>query len=232
MKKTVHYAFFTVFVFLTACSSSDDTGGNGNNGGNPTSSSYWPHVMGNKWYFENVEDQADTFVHHLHKTINYEGENYFQTEPINAAENVELTDGTREDNGVFYELHGATSQMGVHIAAGTIKSLDTHLKVGEKWTDYVVLTISGAANGVIEHTHEGKILEKATTVTVNGKTYQNILKTELLKTVHNSITGSSYVLKYEDWLAKGIGPIYRKTTYYYGSFEEVEQYELTHYDLH
>lgn len=229
MKNTVNYILLALFTIFTSCSSSDDASADGN--GNPTNASYWPHAVGNKWHFKNVDDQADTFIHHLYKTINYEGKIYFQVEPLNASEDIEQTSGTREDSGVFYELHGATSQMGINTSAGTIKSLNVNLNVGEKWTDQLTLTISGAASGVIKHTNEGHILEKVASVAVNGKTYQNVLKTELTKTVFNSITGNSYIIKYEDWLAKGIGPIYRKTTYYYDNSEEVEQYQLTNYSL-
>lgn len=89
--------------------------------------------------------------------MNHEGKTYFHTEPLKAPEDFELTGGTREDNDVLYELHGATSQMGVHTSAGTIKSMNTHLNVGETWTDHLTLTISGVASGTIQHTNEGKI---------------------------------------------------------------------------
>lgn len=239
IKKSIRYFGFALFISVGSCSSSDDGAiddqkngnGNGNDNNNPTNASYWPHAVGNKWFFKNVNDADDVYEHHLYKTVNYEGKTYFQVEPLNAPEDFELTGGTREENGVFYELHGATSQMGVHTSAGSIKSMNTLLNVGETWTDHLTLTISGAASGTIQHTNEGKIVEKAASVTINGQTFQDVLKIELKKTVLNSIGSNSFTIKYEDWLAKGVGPIYRKTTYYYGSTEEVEQYNLTHYTL-
>lgn len=231
MKKTFYYLFFTFFTILASCSTSDDTNLNDDGNGNPTNSSYWPYATGNKWYFKNIDNPEDTFVHHIYKTINYEEKTYFQVEPLNALEEIELTGGSREDNGVFYELHGASSQMGVHISAGTIKTLNTNLNVGEKWTDQVTLNVSGAASGTIKHTNEGRILEKVARVTINEKSYQNVLKTELIKTILNSITGNSITIKYEDWLAKGIGPIYRKTIYYHENSEDIEEYELSSYSL-
>lgn len=233
MKKTAKYLLFTLFTIFASCSSSDDDSFNNDGIGDetPTSTSYWPHAVGNKWHFENANDQQDTFVHHIYKTINYEGKTYFQVEPLNTSEDTELTGGTREDNGIFYELHGATSMSGVNTSAGTIKSINTNLNVGEKWTDQLKITISGAASGVIQHTNEGRIVEKETSTTIKGKTYKNVLKTELVKTIYNSLSGISIKIKYEDWLAKGVGPIYRKTTYYYNNDEEIEQYELTNYSL-
>ena len=231
MKKTIYYLLFPFLSIFVSCSTSDDTNLNDDGNGNPANSSYWPYAIGNKWQFKNIDDPEDTFVHHIYKTINYEGNTYFQIEPLNALEETEPTDGTREYNGEFYELHGASSQMGVNISAGTMKSINTNLSVGQEWTDDLTLTISGAASGVIQHTNKGKIVEKVASVTINGKNYQNVLKTELIKTVLNSITGSSFTIKYEDWLAKGIGPVYRKTIYYYDNNEEIEEYQLTSYSL-
>lgn len=228
MKNKIHYLLFLLFGALTSCSSSD----NDNTNGNPTNKSYWPHAIGNTWHYKNVDLLEDTYVHHFYKTINYDGKTYFQVEPLNASENFELTGGTREDNGVFYELHGATSQMGINTSAGTIKSINTNLNVGETWTDEVTLNVSGAATGTIKHLNEGKIFEKADNVNINGKNYQNVLKVLLTKTVFNSLTGSSFTIKYEDWLAKGIGPIYRKTIYIYeDNEEEFDQYNLINYSL-
>lgn len=231
MKKTISYYLITFLTIFASCSTSDDINSNDEGNGHPTSTSYWPFAIGNKWNFKNINDPNDSFVHHLYKTINYEGKTYFQVEFLNAPENTETTDGVREDNGVFYELHGAISQMGVNISAGTIMSINTNLSVGEEWTDYVTLTVSGDASGTITHTNKGKIIEKVASLTLNGKTYQNILKIELIKNINNSINGSSFTIKYEDWLAKGIGPVYRKTTYNYGENNEVEEYQLTSYSL-
>lgn len=72
--------------------------------------------------------------------------------------------------------------MGVHTSAGTIKSMNTLLNVGETWTDHLTLTISGVANGTIQHTNEGKILEKkqCLTASVQAATPLN-MKIGLLK---------------------------------------------------
>lgn len=237
MKNTFKYLILTLVAVFASCNSSDDVTANSDNNGNenptpiPINASYWPYVLGNKWNYINVDDSEDTLVTDLYRTIIYEGKTYFQFKPLNASEDFELTDGTREDNGVFYELHGASSQMGVNVAAGTIKSIDTNANVGEEWTDILSLTVSGAASGTIQHINKGKIIEKVASITINGQNYQDVLKTELIKIINNSITGYNIIIKNEDWLAKGIGPIYRKTTNYYGINEEVRLYHLTSYTL-
>jgi len=233
MKKTFKYVLLTLFAAFASCNSSDDSPANNDGSGNgnpiPTNSSYWPFAVGNKWTYSNVDDAEDKMVADLYQTIVFEGKTYFQFKPLNAPEDFELNGGTREDDGVFYELHGASSQMGVNIAAGTIKSIDTKANVGEQWTDQVTLNVSGATYGTVKHTNKGKIIGKLASINVNGQNYQDVLKTEVIKTVDNSLTGTTLIVKNEDWLAKSLGPIYRKTTYYYGSNEEVVQYYLTSY---
>ncbi|MDM1408339.1 hypothetical protein [Myroides sp. DF42-4-2] len=176
----------------------------------------------------NTDDPGDKSEYYLHKTLIHEGKTYYQFKPEGTDLDVHLNIGIREDNGVFYEYHGASSQMGVNTSAGVITSLNTKLAVGEVWTDQVTLNISGAASGTLKHTNEGKILAKTTSVAVNGKTYKDVIKTETKKTVRNSITGYSLTIIYEAWLAKGVGLIYEKNTY---DNEVVEQHQLTSYSL-
>lgn len=232
MKSFFNYTVLILFAFLTSCSSSDDgsniDNGNGNPTPNPTSQSYWPFALGNKWNLVNPDNSQDIYVYHIYKTINYEGKSYFQVEPIGNIEEIELTDGIREEDGIFKALHGATSNMGVNTSAGIVTYINTKLSVGETWNDEVILEISGAASGYIKHTNQGKILDKITSVTIKGKTYQDVIKTELKKTVYNSITGNSIEIIYENWLAKGVGIIYEKNTYG-GNF--TEQYELINHVL-
>lgn len=233
MTKTFNYFLLALFTIFTSCSTSDDGSLNWDDNGNEDqiNTSYWPCAIGNEWKFRNIDDLEDTLIERIYKTINYDGKTYYQFEPLDAPDDYELTNGFREDNGVFYELHGSTSQMGVHTSAGTIKSMNTTLAIGEEWTDEMSLTISGASIGTIKHLNKGKILEKAAAVNIDGKTYKNVLKMELIKTISTSNSGISHKIKYEDWLAKGVGPIYRKTTYYYGNDENIEQYELIDYSL-
>lgn len=227
MKVTINYFLLILICVFTSCSKSDDND-SPIDGDGPSSSSYWPYAVGNKWHLVNPDDSEDRYDYHIYKTISYEGKTYFQVEPIGLTEDIVFTDGFREDNGLFIALHGATSQRGVNTSAGIIKSINTNLNVGEIWTDEVTLTISGAASGYIKHTNEGKILEKVASVVINGKTYSNVLKTQLKKTVYNSTTGNTFTIIYENWLAKGVGLIYEKNTY---NDNDVDQYGLVSYSL-
>lgn len=213
MKNTFIYALAALlFVFSSCSKSNDDTEPTPGEGGY-VAGSYWPYAVGNVWNLVNTEDPKDDYQYLIHKTLTYEGKTYFQFKPLGTNADVELNDGFREDNGVFISLHGATSQMGVNTSAGTATYINTNLKVGEIWKEELKLQLSGLASGTITHKNEGRILEKTASEVINGKTYKEVLKAELKKSIHNSVTGYTNHIIYETWLAKGIGIIYEKTTY-------------------
>lgn len=213
MKNYFYSSLIALLCVFTSCSKSDDNGQEpGTGDGGYVSGSYWPFALHNSWYLVNA-DEAEKSDYLIHKTLTHEGKTYFQFKPIGTDADVELTDGFREDNGLFTALHGATSIMGVNTSAGTISYINTNLNVGEVWKDELTLTISGLASGTIKHSNEGKIIEKADQVTINGKTYRDVLKTELKTTITNSQTAYNLKATYEIWLAEGIGIIYEKTTF-------------------
>lgn len=213
IKNTILFPVLALMCLFTSCSKSDDGTEPTPGEGGYVSGTYWPYAVGNAWYLVNPEDPEDKSDYIIHKSLTYEGKTYFQFKPVGTTVEVELNNGFREDNGVFISLHGATSQMGINTSAGTITHINTNLKVGEVWKEEVTLQITGQASGTITHHNEGRILEKAANATINGKTYKDVVKSELKKTIYNSITGYTQKITYETWLAKGIGIIFEKTTY-------------------
>ncbi|MFZ4262943.1 hypothetical protein ACFRAE_12920 [Sphingobacterium sp. HJSM2_6] len=211
MKINLNYFLLLLISVFTACSKSDNVGPD-DNGGGSSSNSYWPLKVGNQWDLINPEDETDDMNYHIHKSLAYEGKTYFQFKPI-GMEDEDLTYGIREDNGIFYELHGVIAHNGMTISAGTIISMNSNLNAGQEWKDEVVLNITGSAVGTVKHINEGKILEKSVNATINGKSYKNVIKLETKKTVINSITGITTIIAYETWLSKGVGLIFEKTTY-------------------
>lgn len=224
MKNTLNYFLVLLVSVFTACSDSDSIIPDDEDS---PANSYWPLKIGNRWNLVNTEDDSDEMAYYVHKTVAHDGDVYYQFQPIGLEEE-ELTYGVREEDGVFYELHGAIAHDGNTISAGTITSMNMNLNVGQVWKDEMTLNITGDAIGTVKHVNEGKILEKADNVTVNGKTYKNVIKTSTTKTITNSIAGYTMVITYESWLAKGVGLIYEKTTY--GEAEEVS-YGLVDYVL-
>lgn len=215
-------------VFTSCSKSNDEPDEPGSGDGGYVGGTYWPFAIGNTWYLVNPEDSEDTYEYIINKTITYEGKTYFQVKPINIGDDVNVPGGFREDKGVFTTYHAATSNMGTNTSAGTLTYINSNLKPGEVWKDDMTIQITGAATGTIKYNNEGKIIEKLNTVAVNGKTYKDVIKTELKQTIHHSLTGITYKITYEQWLAKGIGLIYDKTTY---DDSETTVYELKSYTV-
>lgn len=226
MKSTFNYLLLLFISVFTACSDSENVIPD-ENGGGSSSNSYWPLKIGNQWNLINPDDNSDKMDYLVHKTVTHDGKTFFQFKPI-GVEDDDLTHGIREENGIFYELHGAITQNGVITSAGTIISMNTNLNVGQIWKSEVTLNISGNATGTLKHINEGKIIDKMDNVSINGKNYKNVIKTETKKSITNSITSSTTVITYETWLSKGVGIIYEKTTYP-GSLEAT--YSLVNYAL-
>lgn len=210
MKNSLNYFIVLLISVFTACSDKDNGGPDGNGGG--STNSYWPLKIGNQWNLINPDDNTDKMDYYVHKTVEHDGKTYYKFKPI-GVEDDGLEYGVREDNGVFYELHGETSLNGVTTSAGTIISMNTNLNVGQVWKDEVTLNISGIEPGTLKHVNEGKILDKVDNVIVNGKSYKNVVKSEVKKSITNSLTGYTTVITYEFWLSKGVGLIYEKTTF-------------------
>lgn len=214
MKNYFYSSIIALLCVFSSCSKSENKPDESDiGGGGYVSGTYWPYAINNAWSLVNPENPEDKSEYIIHKTTTYDGKTYFQFKPVGIDVDIEQSIGFREDKGVFIEYHGAMKSMDVNTSAGTMTSINTNLNVNEPWTDVMTLTISGAASGTIKHTNKGKILEKANRVTINGKEYKDVLKTELKKSVFNSLTGVTIDMTYERWLAKGIGIIYEKNTY-------------------
>lgn len=229
MKKIIYYSFAALFLVFTSCSKSNNNPEEpGKGDGGYVGHTYWPYAVNNAWYMVNKEDPNDKSDLIIHKELTYKGKTYYQFKPIGSIDGIELTDGFREENGVFISLYGATSGMGVNTSAGTVIEINTNLKVGELFKDEVTLIVSGLASGTIKHINESKILEKVPSETINGKKYQDVIKIEVKHTAINSITGNTVIITYERWLAKGIGLIYEKTKY---GASAIEEYILSSYSV-
>lgn len=229
MKNYIYYSLIAVVCVFTSCSKSSvnpDEPGSGNGG--YANGTYWPFAIGNAWYLVNSADPEDTYDYIINKTTTYEGKTYFQVKPIGVGDEVNVPGGFREDKGVFTTYHAATSNMGTNTSAGTITYLNSNLQPGEVWKDEMTIQVSGSNIGTIKYKHEGKIVEKLDVVVVKGKTYKDVIKTELKQVIHNSLSGFTYTIIAEQWLAKGIGLIYDKTTY---DESDVTIYELTSYTI-
>src|SRR5690606_6111739 len=112
--------------------------------------------IGNQWYLVNTEDDSDEMAYYVHKTVAHDGDVYYQFQPIGLEEE-ELTYGIREEDGVFYELHGAIAHNGTTISAGTIRSMNMNPNVGQFWKKQMTLDITVEVISTVKHVNERKI---------------------------------------------------------------------------
>jgi hypothetical protein len=113
---------------------------------------------------------------------------------------------TRKANGsYYYKVNTASTTFTVTIPELII--FKDNLNVNQTWNESVtqITNVSGM-NIESQVTTVGKILEKNISLTINGTVYNNVIKSELIKTT--AVQGSSnQVDKNTYWFASGVGPI-------------------------
>ncbi len=208
------------FTFIS-CSSDDDSSGSFTP--NP-SNSYWPMNLNNFWTFDTNEGEQTLTVN---ARVTYGGNTYFSflnSSPYLAQDALVV----RENNGVFTMYYAPNSQQGVNISGGAIKYIDLTRPTNTNWEDQLVLNVSGVTTGTLFFNHQGKVLDGGTTEVINGVTFQNVIKHQMVQSITNSITGETEEITYIHWLAKGIGPI--KQEIIGEDFNDI--YELIDYEIY
>lgn len=220
LKKLILLLLIIPFI-LISCASDDDSNGSFNP--NP-SSSYWPMNLNNFWTFNTNEgDQTLT----VNARVTHEGNTYFSfldTSPYLAQNELIV----RENNGVFTMYYLPNSQQGISISGGAIKYIDLSRPINTIWEDQLILNITGVTTGTMIFNHQGKVLDQVQSEVINGVTYQNVIKHQMVQTITNSISGENFEITYLIWLAKGIGPIKQEII----GEDFINFYELVDYELY
>ncbi len=207
MKKTTQFISVILLftsLFLTSCSS-DDGESNGTSTGN-----YWPMAVNNSWLFDNNGTSEETKIL---GTNSFGGKTYYRLNDI-------YTNGVYVKNWVtkkgatyFQKIDDVTViEQGVSINFKTyeLPIFRDDLNVGEQWSGTVKTKITYTYNGEtitpsskIEYT--GTVLEKNATVTLNGNTYDDVIKVRVITkvTIDTQVTTTSS----EFWFANEVGPI-------------------------
>lgn len=193
-------------VLISSCSNNDDRT---EEQPQDTSGKYWPLKINNAWLL--IDDNGSEVDYIIDKSFVYQDKTYYQLKPIGNDPTIVNTTAINEENGVYKMHYGETTNNNVTISEGSIDYINTNLAIGEIWKQEMKLKISGAVSGEMKFTHEGKILAKSQTETVNGKVYKDVIKVELKQTVFNSLTGYTFLTTYQLWLSKGVGLIYEKS---------------------
>jgi len=170
--------------------------------GNNFSDTYMPTSTGSSWtYITSGLTTPETMETHITGVItNINGSDYFELKSS--------TPGKENIVQYYYvKDHVYKTQATSLLTALTIEFyyLNDDLPVGGEWTG--VPTATGSINGVPARTL-GKILEKDISKTVLGKTYTNVIHTQVTLQYNYGLgNGFEDAATYDYYLAKGIGLI-------------------------
>jgi hypothetical protein len=218
-----------------------DNGGNtggGNPGGNvgDRTGNYWPLAMGNSWTFsEGTNTQPMTIT----STVVEDGFTYYKMENLfgdsTANQTGVATYLARYDNGKYrikasVEI-GSTPQMpDAEVSPYEYSIVRDDLPVGGTWEEDVeqTTTYTGMPPIITNNNFKGRIIAKDVTISVNGRTYTNILQSELTLSVSfPDLPMPPTVVTTTYWFAKDIGPVKAQTV---TSFDTITS-QLTAYTV-
>lgn len=172
------------------------------------SGDYWPMTINNSWTFKKdgtiQEPMKIISTETLNGNLYYKYENFFGL--TNLGTDFSATAWTRKANGsYYYKVNASTTSFTVTIPELII--FKDNLDVNQTWNESVTqITNASGMNIESQVTTVGKILEKNISLTINGTVYNNVIKSELIKTT--AVQGSSsQVDKNTYWFASGVGPI-------------------------
>lgn len=166
------------------------------------STSYQPVSKGSTWVYNNSfigGSSTQTTIHMTGGTTTFAGKTYY-----NASGS---TPGQAASNGYFYNDSNIyiirSTTPAVPGLAVNIQYLDTSLPVGGTWTNPA--TDSGTINDMPAQM-VGTIMEIGITKTIGGKTFSDVIHTQI-DLQYNFGTGFESFALYDYYIAKGIGII-------------------------
>ena len=196
----------------------DDDGGedDGSGGENGDAGTYWPMAVNNVWTYEMDGKTQDPMK--ITSTVKVEGETYYRTDNFfSNAGNQGLTGQAtfllRQKSGdysvrISVDIPEANG-IPIKISPYEIILLKDYLEVGKTWTQKLKQTTSYGNSGIPDVVSQidilGTIIEKNTTLQVNGKQYKDIIKCSVKQT-NLGMTFTTYY-----WFAKNIGPVKTQT---------------------
>jgi len=212
----------------------ENPGGNENpsNPDNGTSDGdYWPFALNNEWIFDSTGEDVSPMK--IIGTETIDGKTYYKMNyAFQDSGNEELT-GTseiylRKDGGAYYQrvVTYVPDQdgMSINVSPYEITVLRDNLAVGQGWTETVEFVTSyempdfpmEIPDITTSITMQGTIMEKGVSLTVNGTTYNDVIKQMVVQTVSMEIPGSTQTtettLTTYMWFAKDVGPIRSENT--------------------
>lgn len=196
--------FLTVLT-LSSCSSDDtNTDDNGITTGN-----YLPLAVGNKWNYTNG---STTSLVQIIGTANFGGTTYYEDD--DSGSEIDIQSWAAKKGASYYQktgdytfTQGSTTFV---LKSYELKVLKDDLAVGESWSGdiYPKLNYSGSSGSgtyPVHISYEGIIIAKNVSATVEGVSYNNVIKVEM--NVVQTVNSQVFNINGEVWFAKDIGVI-------------------------
>ena len=212
MKKIVLALAFVSSLFVTSCNSDDSNSVSyGESTGN-----YWPMAVNNTWVFGS--DIGNSELKIIGSTV-INGTTYYELS--DQADNVFGIQNWVAKKGATYLQKTADSSVNqegitMNMQGYEIPIFKDDLEANTSWNGNLSSKITYSFNGQTTSTtakikYTGTILEKNSTVVLNGITYPNVIKTKTI--VEMKILEQTVIIDLQYWFAKDVGPIWENTSY-------------------
>lgn len=222
IKSILTLLVFTLAITITSCDNEPidpaiDPNAGGNGGG-ASSGDYWPTAINNIWRYELNGSSSDPLK--IIGTDNFGGQTYYKFAPQSGAGSSSsgtATNWLNKNNGV-YKLKTDDVVVNAGGLTGTQTGyeyiiLKDNIAVGQSWNGSYTQTTTyvGIPAISLSTNYTGTILAKDVTVTVDGDTYNNVIKVTFVQNV--SMDGvPATTVNSEFWYAKNIGLIKSTTS--------------------
>lgn len=217
---------FIATLTLSSCSSDDSGDSNGTTTGN-----YLPLAVGNKWHYTNGTTAT---LDQIIGTTTFGGTTYYEDDDSGAE--IDIQNWLAKKGASYYQKVAETtyteSSITIVMQSYEMKMFRDDLAVGETWSGKASpkVNYSGASSGsfTAHIDYEGVITARDVSETVEGVTYNNVIKMEMnaTQTANSQVT----TIHGEYWLAKDVGIIMESTT---SSTDNITKTRtLTSYELH
>lgn len=182
-------------------------------GGGSSSGDYWPAAINNEWIMERDGVALDPLK--IIGTGNFGGQTYYKFAPQSGSGS--STSGTvttwlNKNNGI-YKLKTDDINVNAGGFSGTQTGyefiiLKDNIAVGQSWTGTytTTTTYTGIPSITLTTNYTGTILAKNVAATVDGETYNDVIKVSIV--LNTTMAGApATIVNTEYWFAKNVGVI-------------------------
>jgi len=177
----------------------------------PTVSDYWPTSVNNDWIYA-YQNLTNPSGEKRIESVNPVGGYTFAPEDDGLATGPVVKTLRKSAGDYLIKQGDMTFNAGgfnVNVGGYEYLLLRDYEAVGQTWSTTATSSITSTnplfPPSSLQTVAEGKMLEKGITVTVNGRTFTDVIHIQLDVTQTSNITNNAYTEHY--WFAKNIGPI-------------------------